>query len=41
MPRRFTVIDSDGLVRAAGHTDTPTCLPGEPFMLRVAEPLAT
>jgi len=34
------VIDEDGLVRASGYTHTPTCLPGEPFVLRVASPLA-
>ena len=40
IPRRFTVIDSGGLVRASGYTAKPTCLPGEPFALRVASPLA-
>jgi hypothetical protein len=40
VPRRYVVIDADGLVRAAGYTATPTCLPGEPFLLRVAAPLA-
>ena len=39
VPRRFTVIDADGLVRASGYTRAPTCLPGEPFRLTVA-PLA-
>ena len=40
VPRRFTVVDAEGLVRAGGYTATPTCLPGEPFVLRVASPLA-
>ena len=40
VPRRFTVVDGDGLVRASGYTATPTYLPGEPFVLRVASPLA-
>ena len=40
VPRRFTVIDADGLVRASGYTDTPTCLAGEPFPLRVPAPFA-
>jgi hypothetical protein len=40
VPRRFTVVDGDGLVRASGYTSTPTCLPGEPFVLTVASPLA-
>jgi hypothetical protein len=40
VPRRFTVVDGDGLVGASGYTATPTCLPGEPFMLRVASSLA-
>jgi hypothetical protein len=40
VPRRYVVVDADGLVRAAGYTDTRTCLPGEPFLLRVAKPLA-
>jgi hypothetical protein len=40
VPRRYVVVDADGLVRAAGYTETRTCLPGEPFVLRVADPLA-
>ena len=40
VPRRYVVIDGDGLVRASGYTQTPTCLAGEPFVLRVASPLA-
>ncbi len=40
IPRRYAVIDGDGLVRASGYTHTPTCLAGEPFLLRVASPLA-
>jgi hypothetical protein len=40
VPRRYVVVDADGLVRAAGYTDIRTCLPGEPFLLLVAEPLA-
>lgn len=40
VPRRYTVIDSDGLVRASGYTETPVCRPGELFLLRVASPLA-
>jgi hypothetical protein len=40
VPRRFVVSDADGLVRASGYTTTPTCLAGEPFILKVAEPLA-
>ena len=40
VPRRFTVIDGDGLVRASGYTVTPTCLPGEPFVLSIASSLA-
>jgi hypothetical protein len=39
VPRRYVVVDADGLVRASGCTATPTCLPGEPFRL-LAEPLA-
>jgi hypothetical protein len=27
------------LVRVSGYTATPTCLPGEPFALKVASPL--
>ena len=40
VPRRFTVIDGAGLVRASGYIASPTCLPGEPFVLRVASPMA-
>ncbi|HET6692048.1 MAG TPA: hypothetical protein VFG74_14410 [Miltoncostaeaceae bacterium] len=40
VPRRFVVVDGDGLVRASGRTQTPTLLPGEPFLLRVASPVA-
>ena len=40
VPRRYAVIDGDALVRASGYTATPTCLPGEPFVLSVASPLA-
>jgi hypothetical protein len=40
VPRRYTVVDADGLVRASGYTVTPTCSPGEPFRLTVPSPLA-
>ena len=40
VPRRYTVVDGDGLVRASGPTPTPECRPGEPFRLVVAGPLA-
>ena len=40
IPRRYTVVDGGGLVRASGYTATPKCLAGEPFALRVASPLA-
>jgi hypothetical protein len=40
VPCRYVVVDADGLVRAAGYTQTPTCLAGEPFLLRVASPVA-
>ncbi len=38
-PRRYTVIDGDGLVRASGYAVTPECRPGEPFRLSVPAPL--
>ena len=38
--RRYVVVDANGLVRAAGYTETRTCLPGEPFLLQVTEPVA-
>jgi hypothetical protein len=31
VPRRFVVVDADGLTRAAGYTATPTLWSGEPF----------
>ena len=40
VPRRYTVVDGDGLVRASGPTHTPECRPGEPFRLVIAGPLA-
>ena len=40
VPRRYVVIDQDGLVRSSGYTRTPTCLAGEPLLLRVPAPAA-
>lgn len=40
VPRRYTVLDGDGAVRASGPTPTPECRPGEPFRLTVAGPAA-
>ena len=40
VPRRYTVLDGDGVVRASGPTPTPECRPGEPFRLTVAGPVA-
>jgi hypothetical protein len=40
VPRRYVVVDADGLVRAAGYTETPTSPAGEPFFLQVAAPVA-
>ena len=34
------VVDGDGMARASGYTQAVTLLPGEPFLLRVASPLA-
>ena len=35
VPRRYTVVDGDGLVRSSGYTATPECRPGERFRLTV------
>ncbi len=39
-PRRFVVVDGDGVVRDSGPTATPECGPGEIFTLCIASPQA-